>query len=243
MASIADLKKDFTTLINGGGLSHAYILFGHESAAEKLEFAKELGNFLENKTWEVSDRILSDALFLDAHQGDEKGIDVVRSASQFLWQRPAVSPKRLLVIANADRLTLHAQSAILKIAEEPPAPALLLLIVKDPEVLLPAVASRFQRIFIARNPELQTPNTELAQKFLRMGASARKDFLKDLMDEIKEEENDAKLEEFVTGLIAELRKDPLKNHATLKNLIARWALIRQFNVNKKLQLEAALVTI
>lgn len=238
MASIAELKKNFKKLIEENNLAQSYIFFGHESAAEKLEFAKELANFFERSKWEIGDRVLSDALFLDSQAGDG-GIDVVRTASNFLWQKPVVSPRRTLVIANADRLTIPAQSAILKIAEEPPANALIILIVKDPEVLLPAVASRFQKIFIAKNKEANS-NTDFAKSFLKAGAAKRKEMLKDLMEEIKEEENDAKMEELVTGLFAELHKDPVKNHATLKNLSARWALIRQFNVNKKLQLEAAL---
>ena len=144
------------------------------------------------------------------------------------------------MIAAADRLTLPAQNAILKISEEPPAHALIILMVKDPEVLLPAVVSRFQKIFVCGDAGVQKLNTELAQKFLKAGGARRKELLKDLMEEIKESRNDRKLEELVTGLIVELRKDKIKNHRAIKELLSRWALIRQFNVNKKLQLEAAL---
>ena len=54
-------------------------------------------------------------------------------------------------------------------------------------------------------------------------------------------ENSGMIEEFVTSLIAELRKDPIKNYQMLKNILERWTLINQFNVNKRLQLEAALI--
>lgn len=241
VASIADLKKDFKKLIENKDLAQGYLLFGHESAAEKLLFTKELANFFESKKWEAGDRVLSDALFLDSQAGDG-GIDMVRAASSFLWQKPVVSQRRTLVIANADRLTIQAQSAILKIAEEPPANALIILIVKDPEALLPAVVSRFQKIFIAKSAD-DLPDTAAAKAFLKATGAKRKEILKELMEEIKDEENDSEMEKLVRGLFFELRKDPVKNYETLKNLSARWALIRQFNVNKKLQLEAALATI
>ncbi len=240
MAVVAELKKDFQKLIEHDALAHGYIFFGHESASEKITFAKELANFFEHREWEVGERILSDAHLIDARLAG--GIDLVRAASHFLWQKPAISARRMLIIENADYLTLPAQNAILKIAEEPPAHALLFLIVKDPDVLLPAVVSRFQRIFVAKDSARDT-DTAFAREFLKSTNARRKEMLNELLDEVKEDEHDQKLEEFVAGLIAELEKDTIKNHTLIKNILARWTLIRQFNVNKKLQLEAALATL
>ncbi len=242
MTLVEKLSADFQKLAEKGNLGHGYVLFGHDSAREKLAIAKDLAKFFETSATKPSKGVLLDALFLDA-QAEDKGIDIVRGASQFLWQRPVVSFRRTLVIVNADRLTLPAQNAILKIAEEPPPSALIILIVKDPDILLPAVVSRFQKIFVAKDPKAKEIDSELAKKFIKSSEATRKELLKNLMEEIKEVENDIKLEEFVTGLIVELRKDKIKNYVILKRLLSRWSLIRQFNVNKKLQLEAALVNL
>lgn len=238
MANTIDLKKDFQKLIANGGLSHSYLFFGHESAEEKILFAKELANFLENKKWGVDPRPLNDAHFLNA--AEDGGIDLVRSASQFLWQRPAISSKRTLVINDADRFTLPAQNAILKISEEPPAHALLLLLVKHYDGLLPALYSRFQKIYVHSerdtNTRMHTNDTNtLTKQFLKAGSAQRKEIIKEVVEE------GTGLENFVTGIITELRKDMANNWPALKELLYRWTLINQFNTNKRLQLEAALI--
>jgi radical SAM superfamily enzyme with C-terminal helix-hairpin-helix motif len=60
-----------------------------------------------------------------------------------------------------------------------------------------------------------------------------------MIKEVVEDKED--LENFVIGLIAELRKDKIKNWKIIKELLNRWTLINQFNVNKRLQLEAVLL--
>ena len=239
--SVEQLKKDFKKLIEGDTLAHGYLLFGHESGVGKKEFSESLANFLESGEWEVAGRQLSDFRLLDA--GKDGGIEMIREASRFLWQRPVISKRRCLVIDNADRLTLPAQHAILKIAEEPPASALILLLLKDPAGILPAVISRFQRIFVAKDGAGSAPNISLAKEFLSASALKRKELLKKLLEEIKESEDDSRLDIFVSGLFFELKKDPIRNLRPLKALLTRWSLIRQFSVNKKLQLEAALANI
>lgn len=238
MAFVSELKKDFQKLVASGGLAQSYLLFGHESAEEKFLFARELANFLETKKWETSSRVLIDSSILDAQE--EGGIDLVRSASQFLWQKPAISTKRTLVINKADNLTLPAQNAILKISEEPPAHALIFLIVKDPSILLPALISRFQKIYVhgesqISNSKFQINSNGQIPKFLKAGVARRKEIIKEIV------EDKAELENFITELISELRKDTVKNWPVLKELLHRWALINQFNTNKRLQLEAALL--
>lgn len=231
MSSISELKKDFQPLIKKDKLGHGYILFGHGSEEARLDFSKELTNFLETEKWEIGERTLSDVFIADARV--EGGIDLVRSASKFLWQKPIHSVKRTLVINYADVLTIPAQNAILKIAEEPPPSSLILLLVKHPEVLLPALRSRFQKIYI-HGGKLRASESKLAKQFLKAPAAKRRDILKSIIDDDKE------LENFVAAIMAGLYKDKMTKWPILKELLARWTLIRQFNVNKRLQLEAAL---
>mgnify|MGYP001566091016 FL=1 len=235
MASIAELKKDFKRLADRAALFHGYILFGHDSESEKTRLAQELANYLENKKWEVGDRILSDSFIIDARQ--EAGIDLVRSSQHFLWQKPAIAPNRTLVIDHADRLTLPAQNAILKIAEEPPTHALIILLVRDPEVLLPALVSRFQKIFVAgaRKFDGDTETAKIAERFLKSSLAIRKEIIKEIL------EDEAGLENFVAALFVFLWRDKIKNYKVGKELLKRWVLIEQLNVNKRLQMEAALV--
>lgn len=244
MASSAELKKDFQKLIANEGLAHGYIFFGHNSVMERSDLAQELANYLETKKWEKPNKILLDCQISKAGEYDG-GIDAMRLASQFLWQKPVLSGKRTLIIEHADSLTDKAQNAILKISEEPPSHALILLLLKNPESLLPALTSRFQKIYIhSRNDDLLAAVNPRAQRFLKSGTVQRKEILKNLLEDISEEILEKKeLDNFIAGLIAELHKNKEKNWLTLKELLHRWTLINQFNVNKRLQLEAALLEI
>ena len=218
MAFTAELKKDFQKLIEKNNLSQGYILFGfgrynfsEGGAEEKFLFSKELANFLEIGKWEADNRVLLDARILNAKE--DGGIDLVRSASHFLWQKPVVSKKRTLIINNADNLTLPAQNAILKISEEPPAHALIILIVRDPEVLLPAVVSRFQKIYVhAQNNANQRIDANTAKKFLNSNLTQKKEMIKQVVE-------NEDVENFVTELIFELQKDKLQNWKVLTRVV------------------------
>ena len=112
LVSHQHLIKNFKVLVARGKLAHGYIFFG-ESRVGKFYFAKHLANLLENNTFEITSRVLQDALVLES----ASGIDAMRDLKNFLWQKPIISSKRTIIIDNADRLTPEAQNAILKITE------------------------------------------------------------------------------------------------------------------------------
>lgn len=232
-------------------MAHAYLFFGWNSDG-LLKFSRELANFLENRDWSLSERPLLDALFLNP--------DEYRLVKNFLWQKPIQSLRKTVVIQNAEELTAQAQNAILKIAEEPPASSLIILLIKDPAFLIPTLASRFQKIYIVSAPprlmgraspqkvwgENETNNKmegdqeigvglDLAQEFLRAAPARRREIIKEAI------EDGAVLKDFISYLIKDFSRDKIKNWEVLKELLYRWSLINRFNVNKKLQLEAALM--
>ncbi|TSC88914.1 MAG: DNA polymerase III subunit delta' [Parcubacteria group bacterium Gr01-1014_3] len=241
MAKVAELEKYFKRLIKSEKLSHGYLLYGHTGIGERVNAVNYLANFLENDKWEKAEQILFDYKFIDANIAG--GIDLVRESTQFLWQKPIKSVRRTLIIDNADQLTPQAQGAILKIGEEPPAHALIFLLLKSPDAILPAVVSRFQRIFISGEIPEAKANAKggqvSADDFLMSDLKGKKDFLRDLAD--REKEGEALIDDFVFAVMRDLAKDPVKNFEVLRRLTYRWALINQFNVNKRLQLEAALL--
>jgi DNA polymerase-3 subunit delta' len=264
-----DLKEVFSVLAKKGSLSHGYIFFG-EPQVGKFSFALSLANFLETGNFESDGRMLSEILVIK-----ESGIDCVREIKNFLWQKPQNSSKRTVIIDNADLLTAEAQSAILKITEEPPEHALIILIVSNLNNILPPILSRLQKIYFSRigkneiadllikglgvkkekaeelailaygrpgraidmsnNKELPEID-EMAQKFLRSSGSNRSQFIKKLVDDQKERPE--MLDRFFESLIVILRKDPVKNHQMIKSVLSRLFLIKSYNVNKRLQIEA-----
>ena len=217
MALLSDLKKYFTALTKNGRLGRSYIIFG---SGEKLPLARALANFLENKKWEEPNGILIDNLVIEA--SDFSGI------RHILAQKPLKSPRRMVIINDAQYLSANDQNALLKIVEEPPASALIILLVPDSGAILPTLASRCEKIYFSA-----------AQDSVKIDATAaRSDIIKEVIDV---ENGRDLLDNFIKALLFEFKKDPIKNYGVLKELIKRWSLIKQFNVNKRLQLEAALL--
>ncbi len=242
------LIKDFQVLVKRGKLAQGYIFFG-EPQVGKFYFAKHLANFLENGEFEIDNRLLQDALILD----HATGIEEMRELKQFLWQKPVISPKRTAVVNDADNLTPEAQNAILKIAEEPPANALLILIAGQLDNLLPPLVSRFQKIYFGNVKEaplgrsgraaiLKTDLFKTAEKyagdFLKFKEYKRSELIKSLVEDQKEQPEILDL--FFDQLILKLRQDPIKNCQLLKSALHRLFLIKSYNTNKRLQLEAIL---
>ncbi len=147
-----NLVKTFKRLIKEDKLSHGYIFFG-EPQVGKATFAKYMANFLEFGEFEDSLGIPTESLIItpDIQKGDNSiGIDAVRNIKQFLYSKPVRSLRRTVIIDNAETLTSQAQNAILKIAEEPPPSGLLILVLSNPEVVLPTLQSRFQKVYFPR---------------------------------------------------------------------------------------------
>ncbi|MBC7801304.1 MAG: AAA family ATPase, partial [Gemmatimonadaceae bacterium] len=69
-------------------------------------------------------------------------VDSARGAAEFLRLTPAEGGWRIVVVDGAEHLNRNAANALLKILEEPPARAVLLLVCAAPGRLLPTIRSR-----------------------------------------------------------------------------------------------------
>lgn len=150
------LVKIFKTLSDNGQLAHAYLFFGPEGVGKKT-FALALAAYLETGDFNFrSDRVLGDSILVSLKDKRTIGIDEVRALKAFLYLRPNVSSKRVAIIDDADALTIEAQNALLKTAEEPPDSSVLILVARDPGGLSYTLASRLQRIYFKgfSEPEL-----------------------------------------------------------------------------------------
>lgn len=214
------LRDDFKKLIFSDRLSHAYLFFGgnEPDRESKFIFSWSIANFLENNVFEPPRKQLNELLLIRPNEEGNIGIDESRALKSFLYQKPIFSKKRTVLIKEGERLTPQAQSAILKIMEEPPEPALIILIVRNEDSLFGVLKSRFQKIYFPPEPIKETK-------------PAKPDYfnLEDIV------END-KVDEFFESLLARLGRDPLKNSRELKETLRRYVLLKQYNVNKKLQL-------
>jgi DNA polymerase-3 subunit delta' len=76
----------------------------------------------------------------------EISVDDVRAAGGFLRLTPAEGGWRVVVIDRADELNRNAANALLKMLEEPPPRAVLLLVCDAPGRMLPTIRSRCRRL-------------------------------------------------------------------------------------------------
>ncbi|MBI1839102.1 MAG: hypothetical protein HYR95_02325 [Candidatus Colwellbacteria bacterium] len=269
-----NLVNNFKRLADCGRLAHGYIFFG-EAQVGKSMFAKCLANYLEYGFFEEPKKYLNETLIIGPNDSGGKsgiGIDVIRDIKRFLFALPAKSNFRIAIIDDAQTLTSQAQNAILKIAEEPPASGLIVLITPNPETIIPTLQSRFQKVYFprassvdiseylikelnigkaeaskiaglsfgrigrAKNLAVMRDNdmNEIVNRFLK-AKSGNLALIKDIVDNVP------KLNSFLEALISNLGNDVQKNYPRLKSIMRTITLMSQFNLNKRLQLEASLI--
>lgn len=145
-----------------GRMPHAWLISGSEGIG-KAAFAKHLAQFAladgqgdigtpdpENPTVRLVDAETHPDLMIVRRETDEKTgalkgtipVDAVQKIAPFLHKTASHGGWRVVILDEAHTLNRHGQNAILKIVEEPPPRALILLTVTTPGVLLPTIRSR-----------------------------------------------------------------------------------------------------
>jgi DNA polymerase-3 subunit delta' len=99
-------------------------------------------------------------------------VDDVRDAVGFLHLTPAEGGWRVVIVDGAEEMNRNAGNALLKILEEPPARAVLLLVSHSPGRLLPTVRSRCRRLSL-RSLDDETVAAYLGQTLPDLDAADR----------------------------------------------------------------------
>ncbi len=76
----------------------------------------------------------------------EIAVDDVRGLGAFMHMTPAMGKWRVAVVDSADEMNRNSANAVLKILEEPPPNAVLLIVAHAPGRLLPTIRSRCRRL-------------------------------------------------------------------------------------------------
>lgn len=98
-----------------------------------------------------------------AAEKDSISIEAVRELQKFLQLKTLGDApfRRVIIVEHAEKLTVEAQNAYLKLLEEPPADTLMILTANNPRALLPTIRSRVQSITV------QQPNPDELKDFFR----------------------------------------------------------------------------
>ena len=168
-AAIAMLR----TSVRRGRLAHAYAFFGPGGVGRAV-VARKLAQCLFCTT--VADEELDacgecpackqmqagshpDFLTLKKPAGKRDiPIDLVAGAKERrgreglnfeLAMRPMSAPRRFALIEDADAMTVESANALLKTLEEPPPGAVMVLVARSPDAVLPTINSRVQPLHLA----------------------------------------------------------------------------------------------
>lgn len=141
------------------------------------------------------------------------GIEDIKQMQKKIFLKPIKSESKVIIIDEAELLTVEAQNALLKILEEPPAHTLIILSTNTKETLLPTILSRCQIIQLEEEQQTLSEkekaelNTFL-EEFSKWGIGER---LKKAETLAKDKE---KAIDWLGKLILVLREDILASYAS-----------------------------
>ena len=159
-AALAGLWSDY----KAGKLAHGWLISGPQGVGKatlSYHFARALLAGEDNpdisEEHPVFKRIIShshsDFRIIEPEYDAKKeefareiSVDQAREIAQFLSLTPGESQWRVVIVDSIDQLNVNAANAILKILEEPPPQALLILISHNPGKLLPTIRSRCRQL-------------------------------------------------------------------------------------------------
>src|ERR687898_467947 len=88
----------------------------------------------------------ADVLVVEPGDSGSIKVDQARDAVERSAYRPFEGRRRVVIVDDADAMEASAQNALLKTLEEPPAGSTFVLVTARPDLLLPTVRSRCQRV-------------------------------------------------------------------------------------------------
>jgi DNA polymerase-3 subunit delta' len=114
-----------------------------------------------------------DVLVVEPGDSGSIKIEQVRDAIDRSGYRPFEGKRRVVVIDQADAMAAAPQNALLKVLEEPPPSTAMILVTARPDMLLPTVQSRCQRLRfqLADQPEVDEDARDVARRVLERAAS------------------------------------------------------------------------
>lgn len=247
-----DKIKTFKKLISENRLSHAYLFYGYPQIG-KFHFASAFAYFLEYGEFDLpadGDKPLLDAKILLPDEKGVIGIDSVRALKFFLSKRPIKSPRRLVIVNDAEALTPEAQSALLKIVEEPPSSATIIFIAHDSQILFAPLRSRLtslyfrplsksalEQILIKRYELSPTQAGDIIKKsFGRFGRAI--DLIRTKRREGSVEGDEDLLKSLEKKIIDLYIKGVTYNSKIISKLLSREVVLRRFNLNQNIQRKA-----
>ena len=172
-------------------LPHA-LLFHGQKGIGKRDFAV---NFAKHILGDKKENIHPDFILLDS-VGQVKIGQIKELVAKLLF-KPYSSVCKIAIINNAHLMNKEAQNCFLKFLEEPPSKTYLILITQYPNLLLPTILSRVQKIRFYPPKNFQPEeNEEHFSKIIKISQSSLSERFK-IAKELKEDNLEELLDEWI----------------------------------------------
>ena len=133
-----------------------HLFYGQEGVG-KMTFALDLAEQLTGQDYNKDQAELNQNLLVIDSGGSKSGqtvsIDDVRKINRFLSFAPIGSKVKVVIINEAHSMQEPAQNALLKIIEEPPSFALIILVSYKHDSILPTILSRCRKVYFPPHDE------------------------------------------------------------------------------------------
>ena len=230
-----NVKQKLDKIISTNSVSHAYLFSGKEGIGKKtlaIEFAKSVMCNVSNKFEYCNE---CEACHTFDSGNDFKMIiptknvikvDEIREFCSELFLKPTKAVRKVFIIDDAECMNEQAQNALLKVLEEPPLYATIILITSNKEKLLNTIKSRVVEVsFDSLSTEdirsiLNLNNIQYTEDAIKYSNGSYKkalDFINDDMFEIAKEI--AKLLESKDFLATNRKFEEIKSDKNLKSNI------------------------
>ncbi len=148
--------------IKKNALSHAYIFYGPDESS-KIKMAYGFADaILKNENPGFHPDLFSIKPAID----EEISINLIRQLKNFLTLRPYSSEYKVAIVETAEKLNLYAQNALLKIFEEAPSYAVIILCARTLDAISSTIVSRAVKLpFWRGQAEALPPDKILCDNF------------------------------------------------------------------------------
>lgn len=147
-------RENLKKIIKTQNIGHAYMFVGIDGIGKSIiakEFAKSIlclnptDTYCDNcECCDIFENSPDFAYITD--EDDVIKVGAIRALSENIMLKPVKSNRRVFIINNADKMNEAAQNALLKILEEPPAYATIILILSNKEKILRTIKSRCSEV-------------------------------------------------------------------------------------------------
>ena len=173
------IKKYLSYCLRNDALSHAYIFYGPDEDSKRQTALWFASLILKNKNSRLNDysfgqvKFHPDLFFIKPESNEEISLDWIRWLKNFLILKPHFSEYKIAVIETAEKLNSYAQNALLKIFEEAPKHAVIILSARTLDSVSTTIISRAIKLpFWRVQTEILPPDktiTDIFELMLKTG--------------------------------------------------------------------------